>query len=88
MIRRIALLFITSVVLLISAELRAGQQIWQDASLQARAVNSKINLFDESILTRQKDVLEILELHLKDEMHDLDNLKERADEYKRDKLNG
>jgi len=45
MIRRITLLLFASVILLSSAELRAGQSIWQDASPQARGVNSKISLF-------------------------------------------
>ena len=52
MIRRITLLFFASAILLSSAELRAGQQIWQDVSLQARAFNSKTSLFqvDDSAL--------------------------------------
>jgi hypothetical protein len=52
MIRRVTLLFFASAILLSSAELRAGQQIWQDVSLQARAFNSKTSLFqvDDSAL--------------------------------------
>ena len=45
MIRRITLLFFASAILLSSAELRAGQQIWQGVSPQARSLESGIRLF-------------------------------------------
>jgi hypothetical protein len=46
MIRQITLLFFTSAILLSSAELRAGQKIWQDASPQVRGLENRIRLFE------------------------------------------